>query len=568
MPEIKYFWIDESGDVRENPYVLPADQLARSGNVFRFAYAPEEEKFYIQDGSYRKRLANGDKDAWHLVNEALRALKAQFGAGFLNRVYGDPPGSSIKRTLSNYRPAWDFLTEFLLDEFGEGPVNMAICEFVPDKAGDPPISIEPPGVTCAGETLDEPCIKVNRHIHRSAANPPDDVSWALLNEAVASFYLRNLPKICGAFMSGQDKDRMHRKLGDHSDRMSQPLMFAYQDGPDIKIFKAKKLGGELPDEDQIRSNGLGGATHVVLFSYVPAEKRLVFHNYTPTEMAKEPELKPVLDEVARLASRNAGVSRDDIVLSFDPSMSSPYVSKMSRYRAPWEIAKARLGGDLQDIRVVELPLSVEGGAALVRSAQEEAEKAPKAQIYRIKHGVDVKYPFILADNRTQNTGMKLGAILRAYTEGSGYGTEGLDRSPENQERLGKEVDFLVKIGMPRTDILDFFVDRGDILERAEISQAIKRSWGKVLHASSEGLQKTSAIGPSLNVNEWRHIGTQEDLNRAQHSNDKTKKLLEPYNLRKHHPAKRKSYEGLLNQKRDKDLGYMKSMEQLLRESRI
>ena len=83
--------------------------------------------------------------------------------------------------------------------------------------------------------------------------------------------------------------------------------------------------------------------------------------------------------------------------------------------------------------------------------------------------------------------------------------------------------------------------------------------------------RTASVG--IGINDWWHYTLQEDLNATQHTqgvvNEPSK--AKPYNLRNKRmefPTGPKTTEGLLASKHDKEFGAQKTMEQLLRESRV
>lgn len=586
MQEITYWYSDPGGNIRENQDILPLSELEnrhRDRAIFRFAYDQRRQRIYIQDATFREAMAAGDQGAWQFVNNALRFLGSKFGAKFLDRAYGDPPGSK-KRVLSDYAPAWRYLSEFLREEMGTVPTNLVVCEYVDEGHNEHLVSIEPPGRLCEGQRLKEPCIRLNRYAHKNKSVGPGDgdVDFLLLNELLTSYYLRNIERIADVTMDDTDLSSMEDVLVRHNDPMGYDLMFAHPEGQDVRIFKAND--NEM-DEEEIRENGLEHVEHVVLFSYEPNTKQIFFHNYTPMDMAKDDKLAKMLSEIKKLVSRSSKVPENEITYAFDPSLASPFISRLSRYRIPWLLGQEEYGDRLKDLPVVEAPLAVEDGlAALVRSASEENQKAPRSRRYRVRHGMDVPYPFLLVDNRTQNLGLKYRGMLEAAV-GEQQGQEPtptlvqwakadrdflmLVRQPDRAAKAKASMRFMLRMGMPRRHVLDFFAPRYALLKRAEYSKLLKQAWKE---AVTQNMEKTAAIGPSYDVNSWWHIGLQEELNRSSHTGEQDqKKAVEPFNLRstKKRPApKKKPYEALLDPQRDDELGYLKTTEQLLRESRI
>lgn len=576
MNDIKYFYADPAGTVHENPQVWPLAVLANrypKGIVLRFAYDRELDKIYIQDQNIRRLMGSGDRDVWHYVNEAAKFVKREFGAGFLDREFGDPPGTAAKRNLSQYAKAWQYLNDYLSDEIGVPPVNMTVCEFVPDGNRRDPVSLEIAGSACGEGTIDEPSIHINRYMHKEGLSESEDVDWDLLNETLARFYLRNVREIHD-IAAGEDHSGL---LDRYEDALGYELMVAYAAGGDVKIIRASDNG---LSEQEVR-RAVPNAEGVTLFSYIPEQKRLVFHNRMPTDMAGKEGLSDVLASITKLAARSSNARPDDIVVSFDPALNAPFVTKMGRYKIPSELGKDRFGKDLGELAVVEVPIGVPRGAMLVRKSSEEPDRLKD---FRVRFGLAVDYPFLAVDNRTHSLGGKYRAMLDALAKPSGEGKKASRwierdrefvseiRSEEQARKVQRQMEFMLRMGMPRTYIVDFYAGRQDPPKRAEYRMILRKAWDKAgIGTRRYAASKTAAIGPAYDVNSWWHIGLQEELNRAQHDSADQRQALEPYNMRKireHKGPKKKPYEALLNPQRDKDLGYMKTTEQLLRESRI
>jgi hypothetical protein len=238
-----------------------------------------------------------------------------------------------------------------------------------------------------------------------------------------------------------------------------------------------------------------------------------------------------------------------------------------------------------DLRVLEIPIDVVNGAKILRSNREERELVPDSLGYRVGHGLDVKYPFMVVDNRIKSRGRKFRRILHEALRflgkpesknvlelGEMLAELNKSRHPEYSNVLNNKVSFLLRIGLEPNDILDFLVEPHDVHSRIKHKRAILEAQEELGRQSRKqafiSSSKTASIGPSYDINSWWHIGLQEELNKAQHEKPVVKQPVDPSSLKKKDKKEPVPYEKLLDKGRDKNLSSMKSTEQLLRESQI
>ena len=116
------------------------------------------------------------------------------------------------------------------------------------------------------------------------------------------------------------------------------------------------------------------------------------------------------------------------------------------------------------------------------------------------------------------------------------------------------------MGLSKKEILDFFATEFHLFKRAEY----RKVYEEVLDEMDDRkLRKvTASMGKGIQINE-HYVMIQDYINQSQHV--KPQKLNpEP---KKKHIAPR-SYQQLLSMKHDREMSYMKTMEQLLRESTL
>lgn len=563
MQEIRYFYADTNGVIQPNDENLPRTMLSKhDGLVFRFAFVPESNRIHIQDAAFRDLLSQGDKKAWHFLNQALLFLESKFNARFLEKAYGDVPGSSNKRLLSQYRKAWAYLSRYAQEDLQMTLPDLNICEYCPLPGHEAEtVVFSPRGGNCAGEVLKAPLLYVNRFL----GGPNGESDYGAINRAIASYYLHNLERILKVVSPA-----MVRKL--NREEPGHQLMFAIRDKDGkTRVSRAKKGDWNKLHDDRalLNAEGMEGYNGpLVVFYYIPEQRRIVLNCLMP---AADP-LKSMVEDMTEKISKAVYEPKNDISVTFSPEMCSPFVSKTSRYPIAWD-AMASSGQPPSDLPVVEAPVSIEEGpAALISGHEAEDKRAPDSRRFRALNGLAVEYPFILMDSRAP-LGERLRAMLKEL-----LANKNEDPAPEDmrteplRRKIEDRISFMFSMGMDRTQVVDLLVDKHDYERRAEV-MAIAREVNRERateekHASAAKGVKVGGMGPGLGMNDWWYIGSQESLNRAQHTQDKPR--TEPFNLKKrrkqsHEPV---TYEGLLDPKRDQEGAAQKTTEQLLRESLI
>lgn len=569
MQEILYFY--SNGTIQENPENLPQSVLAKlSGDehspVFRFAFIQAQNKVHVQDQSFRALLGEGDQGAWKLANEALAFLESKFQARFLERAYGDVPGSSNRRMFSQYRKAWAMVARYLHAEFGISPMDVHVCEYCPLPGHEAErVTLSPKGGPCAGGTVNGPLLYVNRYMGRDNGS----ADFSMVNREVADFYLQNVVAIM-ALAGGNFEPKAKRNL----DALGYELMFAIKDKQGrTRVARARQRDrNRLYDEAALRdSEGLKGYSGpLLLFHYEARDGRIVVVNGMPAESGND--VMGMLRDVVKKVSQATHEPEESLSVTFESGMSSPFASKLSRYPVLWEVL-----APAKDVQVVEMPVPIEGGiAATIKSPDEEEAIAPSSQRLRAVNGLAVDYPFILVDGRSTRLGMKLRAMLGAYAGLSGMAVK--EPSLEDMRDMGvraslaKRVSFMLSMGLDRRDVVDFFAEPMDFPRRAEmwaIASEVAESRAKDAHGarvSRRAAMKLASMGPGLGINDWWYIGLQESLNEAQHEGDKPK--TEPFNLKKRLRSKEPMpFEAMLRGKHDDQGSSQKPLNQLLDESR-
>jgi hypothetical protein len=244
-------------------------------------------------------------------------------------------------------------------------------------------------------------------------------------------------------------------------------------------------------------------------------------------------------------------------------------------------------------------------AAFVSSLKDEETKAPLAQKARVSYGISVNYPYIGVESTIKNRGQKYYAIVHEYAhfiqsitgiQIVPYSFKGMISDAGSKEERDKRfVEYvnnplerdahlnqmvsMLQMGMSPNDVLDSMADRKDLIGRAAygriLDEALKIFNGQLKERRQTADQgkttRTASVG--IGINDWWHYTLQEDLNATQHTqgvvNEPSK--AKPYNLRNKRmefPTGPKTTEGLLASKHDKEFGAQKTMEQLLRESRV
>lgn len=561
------FFFAANGVVYENDTNLPlavVKPMVRDAKcVFRFAYDRKANKLYVQDASFRRKLAEGDEDSWECLNHALLSL-AKDGVTYPERDFGDPPGSDILRKLSDYKAAWKEIGEFMRDELGMRPDDMQVCEH-PGDAKEDDIEFSAKGGKCGDDDVKTPLLYVAR---TRFTDQEGDIDYSKINDKIAEFYLENIEE-----MNSSDEATKHwigKRLAVHKDKHGHDPMFAVNINGKTRIFRGRKPDGSLLDEFGIRSSEsmspYGGI--LTTFSVDGKKKKVVLHNHMPSEMAKSPYSKQVLEDIVEAAARMCGCPRRELVVAFAPGLSSAFVSSLSRYRVAWDfLARSETP---ENVKVVEAPVDL--GYSLAKGIRGKDDEPEALAKYRVLNGIDVQGPFIAIDNRGHRRGSVLRDLVKAYA-----GLMGANISSPNQIEAMELMRHMANLDFSDSEIVDFFCDRYDTKTR-RVAKKLLRAAMIIATASRSGMKKLAQnTGLGIGINDWWQLGLQEQLNRTQHTNTNPKKVPDPasdanspkpFNLRKFRERQKHShYETMLREQHDKDMSSQKTMEQLLRESR-
>lgn len=584
----QWFIAAPDGQVFVNSQKLPAESLLNSEQfkaykkLMRFAFDQASNTVFIQDGKeWHASISAGDEEAWKTLNVALWFIRKNFGSQPKLR-YGLPPGSSAARSLSQYEIAWDNIKDYLRNEFDIDAQDLAVFEYVPTKPDSK--TVEFGGDHDGGP----PAFRINLNM-----DPYGRPDYDKINRLLTQEYLNNL-------------DKIHADEWDKHVKGEDELYFAIWHNGKTRVFKANQLQkNRLLDEDTLRSEpslkGYDGP--ILMFSYEPKSGQILLHNSHHQKLAKSDFLQRMFDEIKRKVAKRNGASESNIILGHNDMSSKPFVTKLSKQAILWDFIKEALapeaGIEAADINVVEAPLTKDGSVkALLVKGIEDEKKIPVELAMRTKHGVAASYPFIAVESRISSLGIKLHEILREYAQLH----QALQTLPiiefnfqDNVEEQGKKfvdyvhgeddiealvsyMQYMFEMGMDKKAVLDFFCPRKNALQRAFYIRMVQKAVNafrrdKAERRNAEPAVRTAAL--NLGINDWYFVTLQEDINKVQHVNDKqgdpVGKDIKPFNLkqrREQFSTGPNTTEGLLNKKHDKELGYMKSTEQLLRESQI
>jgi hypothetical protein len=520
------------------------------GTFLRFCLDLPGDTFYIQDESFRHAMSSGDPLAWGMLNSALAWADSKHGMRFPKRAFGDPPGSSVRRRLSQYSKAWEYLSDFLSSEFSSDPGDMDVTEYIPDGSDDRTVFLGDDGV------------RVNRYMNRSwesTGKATGDVDYGLINDEVVAFLLSNAKELSGRFPEA---------FG-WLDRAGPESYFACRVGGKPRAFKA----GDH-DENSIRERaGLPASEAVIMFTVNPKEREICLGNCMPSFVREHDQ--ELSDSILSMVSGSIGASTSSVFMTFSPGLSRPFMSKLSRHRVVWESISS-MGWPTVDVPVMDVPLKSGNGAALIRSNDEEEALVPGLARYRVTHGMEAEYPYIAADVRLRPAD-KARAMLQEYAKLVPEANDEASRlppgkfmaamrDPSRRKRAVATMKHLMAMGMSESEALDVMAGYDDLLKRAEYRRMLAES------KNTKVASRVADMGPGLGINDWWSMGLQEDINRTQHTNGKPpepSKKPKPYNRRKTTDApSSRPLGGLLEKQHDKNAPAQKSVEQLLRESRV
>lgn len=584
--EPEFFVAVPDGKVFENRQKLPVEALitldAFKGyeKLLRFAFDPRSNSIYLQDAKdWHGPIASGEDEEWDILNVALRFLRQKHGVQPKMR-YGEAPGTFQIRKTSQFTQAWDKITDYCRKEFNSPSKDIPVIEYVPNNKTTEMVEFRREGGAAGAVEVTGPAFFVNL-----AMNDFGQLDYDKVNDVIAAKYLANIGEIHPVEWNA------HLKGTDH-------LYFAIWSG-ETKIFKANhEQRTRLIDEDSLRMEpslkGYDGP--ILLFSFDSKSKVLTMHNAYRNSIEKSNFMKQLLGDIMRKLAKSKSISESSIILAQDDMSNKPFVTKMSRQGFLWDFIRDVLAPEAQmqpyDLSIVEAPLTKDGEmkAKLVITPEDE-RSIPAAVALRAKHKIDVQYPYIAVDSRIKSKGIKFHELLKEYAEllhalkmlpliHHNFSDESEafdDFVTQSKGEEGKEKQamlYMLEIGMDRKSVLDFFSPRENVTQRAhhlkildEVFHEYKQEKAKRRVTASV---KTASL--DLGINDWYFYTLQDDLNQAQHTNDKAPvdptKPLNSTEKKKQITTTKHTTEGLLNKKHDHELSYMKTTEQLLRESRI
>ncbi len=593
--EIKYFIAGEDGQVFENKEKMPLetllnfDQFKGVEKLLRFAFDPNSSVIYIQDGrEWHKLLDEGDDDAWQVFNHALRHVRNVFKTQ-PKMKFGEPPNSFKKRKLSQFPVAWEAITNYIKKEFGTDPKDILVVEYVPDKQNADRVKFMPDGGKVGNEEINEPAIFINLNI--GMYSQPD---YERVNHLLTHEYLKNYGKI--------DPESFNK----HHDGDDELYFAIWKDG--TRLFKANREQQlRMYDEDSLRQEKafVGYKGPIIMISYQPETKQLVVHNGYKDNLEKYERTREMLEDIKRRLGKKKGFSESTVVVIDDDTSTKPTLTKLSKFDVLWDLLNdffaPEAGFTPQDIPVLMAPLSTDGKikSLLVKNISDE-ESIPIAHQMRIKNGVQIQYPFIAVDSRIQSAGMLCHLILREYANFQPalqnlamleyiFSEDYDDNAKFLEHATDKEasrqnvdaMDYMLRMGMPSKWILDFFSPRKNLIQRAVYMNALELAMKNyddehIKRSPLPPMSRQASI--DTGINDWYFYGLQESLNETQHTNNLQSEPaggqaeVKPFNLRNKNPQLQfsqgpKNTEGLLHKQHDNQFNYMKTMEQLLRESR-
>jgi len=595
--EIQYFIAGNDGQVFVNSEKLPLDTLLNFDQfkgveaLLRFAFDPKDNVIYIQDGrEWHSRVKGGDDEAWEMLNHALRHIRTEFNVQ-PKMKFGEPINTAEKRKMSQFPIAWNAITKYIEKEFGADPKDITVVEYVPSEPTPDRVKFMPDGGKAGNEKIDEPAIFINRNIGMYSQPDYERVNHLLMHE-----YLKNYSKINPkGFNTHYDGD--------------EEFYFAIWKDNGTKLFKASREQQlRMYNEESLRKEPAfkNYKGPIVMVSYHPESKQLVVHDNYKDNLEKYERTRQMFADIKRRLAKKKGLNETAIVLANDDVSTKPNLTKMSKFDVLWDLINEffapEAGVHAQDIPVLMLPLTTNGKikSLLVESLSDE-ESIPVARQFRIKHGVQIQYPYIALDSRVRSAGMIYHLLLREYAKHESglqhlamleyifsddyddnakfleYATD-----PESSKQNVDAMEYMLRMGMPTKWILDFFSPRKNLIQRAVYMNALELAMknyeeDQIKRAPLPPLSKKASIDSG--INDWYWIGLQESLNETQHTNDIQSEVpggqaeIKPFNLRSKKPQPTfaqgpKNTEGLLHWQHDKEFNYMKTTEQLLRESRI
>lgn len=591
--EIEHFIVGNDGQSFFNKENLPLDTLISSDQfkdydtLLRYAYDSTDNTLYIQDGKdWYTKISDGGDAGWTMLNHAIRHIRHIHGTQ-PNLRYGEPPNTAIERRLSQFEDAWKEIVAYANREFDGDPVDIPVVEYVPEAPNSSKVRFSPTGGNMGKVAVNGPALFVNR-ANIGAFGQPD---YEKLNHWLTHEYLRHYSEIA----PDQFKEHIAGK---------DELYFAIWKGQETKIYKAnERQANRIIDEEALRSEPslAGYKGPLIIFSFCPKHAQITLHNSLHKNLEKFEQTNHMFQDLKRKIAKAKGVREGQIVVSHDTVASGPYTTKLSKQTVLWDfiqdVLAPKIGLEqIQDIAIIESPLTTDGSikSFLVRSVEDE-QQIPAERELRIRHGLKMSYPYIAVESRIKSVGMKYHEILREYAkvypqlQNIHLIQHAFDESPDSKPRhvtadesqmIHLSMRYMLEMGLDNKAVLDFFAPRTDLRQRAIYAKTLDEENEKfseqktkrhMINSIPKDLRKLASI--DLGINDWYWITLQEGINDAQHvNNQQSPSPGGQFNLKeKKNPMilqGPKTTEGLLNKKHDAELGYMKSTEQLLRESQI
>jgi hypothetical protein len=603
----------------------------RSWTPLRFAFDPNKNAIYIQDPIWFSLLESKDEYAGNIVNRALEFIYEKFpdAEGSAHWTSGEPPDTAIQHSLSQYGLAWQDISKYVASEFQAGAPDLPVVEYTLGQNEQPPaqqVTFNPNGATKGDVSVSGPCFLVlkNERMDYGIIN-------TLLTRLYLTnlpIIVKNVDKsqhmglVTNYFLDNVNRGGYERyfafwtRNGTAIRRVHPMQSFA---DPSEKWSPQNRLTNESEIRNYRDLAGYSGP--IVMFAYLPVKNQVIFQNYHPEDMAHYELLSKMKEDIVSVVSSVKKVPPEKLTLSHDDSEVSPYITMISNVAPVWTMIKDILapqaGIEPHDIQVVFMPISQNGStvAAFVQNAQEEDVKTPESKNFRVSHGISVDYPFIAVDPRnplgTQQYALiheykhfeqKLANVLpkKPYSfEGSVDDARDADEkerrfieyinTPSERGAHIQQMVFMLYMNMSEKAVLDAFAPNTMPLARAQYRKLFdeaKRIFDQQIaekrhfrrqqpQPPQQPTQRTAAISYPGGNDFW-FIGSLEDQMEGLHQNnipsdEAPVNETGTYNLRRQKQRKAlvpKTMEEMLSDKHDPELGYMKTTEQLLRESQI
>ena len=608
----QFFFVGPDNEIYKNRENYPAETLASlsrfRGNPdwvpFRFAFDSVSKKVYVQDDSWKGLINDHDESAWALLNAVSEFVREGFELDEeLGLGYGEPPDTAQLRKLSQYGIAWRYISQYISSEFETNAIDVPVVEYSPAEpegvavpagakpAREKPVTFSKDGTQQGEVSVKGPVLLVNLKLARlpKLKGEPfggDDLDYGRINQSLIMEYLTNLTSI-SPVQNGPDTPIDHgARWRKHMEEGGYELYFAIwgEDGPQVyKTNKEQKqrIQDERARQGEATTQGYEGP--ILFFAYIPVRNQIILQNRHPGDMS--PMEKKMLVAIKEVMAANKGAKEEDLSIGFDNSDKSPFVTTISRYTMLWdyitEVLAPYVKFEPQDIPVIEMPISQNGGtiAAYSSNEKEEEDRVPGSEQFRLTRGINIPYPFILVDPRIRNLGEKYYAMLHEYVHHSQalrnsplihYSYKGsMNDAKDQEERTRRFVEYInnpneseahlnqmvymLHMGIPANQVIDMFMPasavKSDpkqfIIARAEYRKLLDKAIEiyerdmeelgkqrskrkspkdvgkppKDVEAQASGRQ-TKQAALDISVNDWWYVGLQENINRSRHTNTK------------------------------------------------